>query len=66
VQSRKFFVSYSDKPCAAPGRLTDRWRRSNEVIGAMLSVEEIGAMLSIAGTSFAGAAVCSALLYLLF
>jgi hypothetical protein len=30
------------------------------------SIEEIGAMLSIAGTSLAGVAACSALLYLLF
>ena len=31
-------------------------------VGAMLFLDDIGAMLSIAGASFAGAAVCSALL----
>ena len=38
---------------------------SAKEVGAMLFLDDIGAMLSIAGASFAGAAVCSALLLLL-
>ena len=38
---------------------------SAKEVGAMLFLDDIGAMLSIAGASFAGVAGCSALLLLL-
>lgn len=43
----------------------DRSRTGPKEVGAMLFLDDIGAMLSIAGASFAGAAVCSGLLLLL-
>jgi len=39
---------------------------SAKEVGAMLFLDDIGSMLSIAGASFAGVAACSALLILLF
>jgi hypothetical protein len=47
--------------------LAVRWLRaaSTEEVEAMLFLDEIGTMLSIAGASFAGVVACSGLLLLL-
>ena len=55
MRLRKFFVGH--------GVVAERDRSAGR---RSLSTREIGAMLSIAGTSLAGVAACSALLYLLF
>ena len=56
----------SDVTLSAPS-LAVRWLRaaSTEEVEAMLFLDDIGTMLSIAGASFAGVVACSGLLLLL-